>query len=92
MDSIRGDTQEPARAISVMLDALLDRRDLDPEIPNAIAISFLVPQELQATAEGTKVWQDIPERVRLLMLASSSGLSSEKNDRAAQQRDEADER
>jgi len=49
---------------------LLDRTDLDPEIPNAIAISFVEPEALQATSQGRQLWQEMPERVRRLVLAN----------------------
>jgi phage tail protein X len=76
MDAIAVDAFARARAVGAMLDALLDRQDLDPEIPNAIAISFVQPEVLQASARGKQVWQDMPERVRRLVLANRNRAES----------------
>jgi hypothetical protein len=66
-----GDTAR-ARAIGATLGTVLDRHDLDPDIPNAVAISFVEPDALQATTHGRQVWQDLPERVRQLILANKN--------------------
>ena len=76
MDAIDGRDAARARAVGALLDALLERPDLDPEIPNAIAISFVVPEALQATTQGREVWQDMPERVRRLVLANRNRVDS----------------
>ena len=67
VSSAHADGFERVRSITSLLETLLDRRDLDPEIPNAIAISFVTPDELRATAPGKQIWLSMPTRLRRLI-------------------------
>jgi hypothetical protein len=63
----RGD-ETRARSVFDFLDGLLDRRDLDREIPNAIALSFVEPESLLRSAAGRRVWDAAPKRLRSLLV------------------------
>ncbi len=45
-----------ARSILGFVDSLLERSDLDPEIPNAVCISFVEPAVLEESATGKQLW------------------------------------
>jgi hypothetical protein len=72
MESLRAGNDSRARAVVGFLDALLNRADLDPEIPNAIAISFVEPVSLESSTLGRRLWEDMPERIRQLMLGTKN--------------------
>jgi hypothetical protein len=57
MESLQAGNESRARAVVGLLDAMLNRADLDPEIPNAIAISFVEPEPLQASTLGRRFWK-----------------------------------
>ena len=49
------------------LDRLLSLTDLHPEIPNAIALSFVEPESLQASTMGRQLWSEMPTPIRNLV-------------------------
>lgn len=46
------------------LDHVLAQPNLHPEIENAIAISFLSPNEFERSENGTLAWARLPERLK----------------------------
>jgi hypothetical protein len=68
MTTVEQGNEGRAREILGFLDRLLDRRDLDPEILNAIAISFIEPDSLRESVLGGRLWEDMPERIRALLI------------------------
>lgn len=64
MTALEHGNEARARDILTFLDQLLDRRDLDPEIPNAVSISFLEPGSVRKSAPGRLLWESMPPRIR----------------------------
>jgi len=67
MESVQTGRDARARDIVAFLDELLDRSDLHPGIPNAIALSFVEPESLQASTVGRRLWSEMPRRIRELV-------------------------
>lgn len=68
MEVIESGDLDQANAVLAFVDGLLDRRDLDPEIVNAVSISFVDPQVMRESVAGQNLWNQIPERVRRLLV------------------------
>jgi len=56
-----------AQSIFMFLDQVLRRAPLHPEIPNAVAISFLDPGQLQTSSIGRQIWKSMPDSIRDLL-------------------------
>jgi hypothetical protein len=61
-----------AKRVCVFLDRTLDEPRVSPEITNAIAISFLVPDQLQATEGGCDLLEQMPIRLRAILLEQAA--------------------
>jgi hypothetical protein len=72
MAAVEQGDMDRARATLKSLDGLLDRRDLDPEIENAISISFIEPELLRTSAVGRHLWEAMPVRIRTLLLENKN--------------------
>ena len=57
-----------AQAIVSFVDSLLDRRNLHPDIRNAIQVSFIEYETLSGTTAGRMLWEHVPERLRQLLV------------------------
>jgi len=72
MAAVRDADYPRARAVLTVLDGLLNRHDLDPEIPNAVSITFLDPESLCTSELGRRLWAASPPRIRTLVLANQN--------------------
>ena len=70
MEKITANDIPRAASLLSYLDEILRWPDVDPEIENAVAISFVEPAELESTPSGRLVWDQMPPRLRHLMLGS----------------------
>jgi hypothetical protein len=70
MESLQAGTDSRPRAVVAFLDSLLNRAHLDPEVPKAIAISFVEPESLECLTLGRRLWKDMPERMRQIMIGT----------------------
>jgi hypothetical protein len=70
MDAIAAENVDLARSILTFLDDVLRRPRLHPEIPNAVAISFIEPARFQASALGHQVWKSMPDSIRDLLITT----------------------
>ena len=59
----RGDPAFPHRMFAFLEDVLSLPQAL-PEIQNAVATSFLLPADFDASETGRQVWKSLPERVK----------------------------
>jgi hypothetical protein len=62
-----GDAQFPLHVCS-FLDGILSQPKLISEIANAVAISFVDPQELRETSAGRFTLEGMPDRIRDILL------------------------
>jgi hypothetical protein len=69
MASLAASDASRARSIVAFVDALLDRRNLDPEIETAIVLTFLEPESLAESEAGRRLWAEMPLRLRTLLRA-----------------------
>lgn len=60
-----------ALAVCELLGDVLARADVDPEIENALAISFVDAGELQKSRSGNRLLAEMPRRVREALLSLS---------------------
>jgi hypothetical protein len=58
---------DSARRPCTFLDATLDKPKVSSEMMNAIAISFLTQDELQATSAGRDLLARMPERIETIL-------------------------
>jgi hypothetical protein len=59
---------ESANRMCDFLDTTLDKPKAIPEIVNAIAISFMTLDELQATSAGRALLERMPGRIRTILV------------------------
>jgi hypothetical protein len=76
MAAVTAGDYSTGRAVLTLLDVLLNRRDLDGEIPNAVSISFVEPQSVCASALGRRLWSETPQRIRALLLANQNRVEA----------------
>ncbi len=64
MSAIAAGDRSRAESLLAFVDGLLDIPNLDPEIPNAMAISFVDPDEVQQSELGRSLWARVPDRLK----------------------------
>jgi hypothetical protein len=74
MDAARHGHLPRARSILEFVNALLKRSDVDPEIPNAVCISFVEPAVLEESETGRQLWKEIPVPIRTLVLKNKNRI------------------
>ena|SRR5437867_4152112 len=55
------------RRVFAFLDDVLSRPRVLPELENAVATSFLLPADFEASATGRDAWALLPERVKRVL-------------------------
>ncbi len=70
--SLDSGDMELANRVCVFLDGTLDEPRVSPEITNAIAISFLAPDQLRATEGGRNLLEQMPVRIRAILLEQAA--------------------
>lgn len=56
------------RRLFAFFEDVLSRQRVHPEIENAVAISFLLPADFEASETGRQVWQSLPDRLKHVLL------------------------
>ena len=67
MGALRAGDTDAARAVVVFLGQVLDTPRLDPEIRNAVALSFVEVEELTTFQAGREFLDSMPQSVRGLL-------------------------
>lgn len=52
------------RRVFAFLEDVLSRPRVHPEIGNAVATSFLLPADFEASETGRQAWESLPERLK----------------------------
>jgi hypothetical protein len=60
-----------ARRVFDFLDEILARQRLHPEVENAMATSFMLPADFEASETGRQMWQSLPERLRHVLYTAA---------------------
>ena len=67
MGALRSGNADRARAAASFLETVLETPRLDPEIPNAVTLSFLEPADLKAFQAGREFLDSMPQSLRRLV-------------------------